>query len=52
MNNDLRAGPDPLPFVLAAVLLATTFAGGIAAVAIGFAEAASFAATAEARLPR
>ena len=41
MKKPTEAGIDPLPFVLAALLIAATLAGGAAAVALGFSEAAA-----------
>ena len=46
MKNPARAGADPLPIVLAALLLAATVTGGVAAFAIGFATAGSAAVVA------
>ena len=40
MNILAKAGTDPLPFVLAGLLLAATATGTVAAVTIGFAGAA------------
>ena len=41
MSRPREAGIDPLPFVLAALLVAATIAGGAAALALGFSDAAA-----------